>query len=98
MMLLSQVPAFNFHSNQSPSQKEENQQQNVLVHNPEMAFVLGQSLFYLPLWKKAIVRTLGEVRIRSPKSSPFADFTFKAPAYLFSMTIGKVLYFIRINL
>jgi uncharacterized protein (DUF1330 family) len=98
MMLQSQVPALNFHSNLSPSQGEDHQQQNVVLHNPELAFVLGQSHFYLPLWRKASGRTLGEIRIRSPKSSPFADFikklgdaTFKAPAYLFSMTIGKVL-------
>ena len=102
MMQHSQVLALDLGYNNQPSSLEEGQQQpgqSVVSSNPEMAFILGQSHFYLPLWKRGSGRTLGEIRIRSsPESSSYADFiqklgnaTFKSPAYLFSMTIGKVL-------
>ena len=101
MMQHSQVLALDLGYNNQPSSLEEGQQQpgqSVVSSNPEMAFILGQSHFYLPLWKRGSGRTLGEIRIRSsPESSSYADFiqklgnaTFKSPAYLFSMTIGKV--------
>jgi len=81
MMQQSQVLALNLGYNNQPSSQEEDQQhpeQSVVSSTPKMAFILGQSHLYLPLWKRGSGRTLGEIRIRSsPKSSSYADFIQK---------------------